>query len=111
MTDKTIDINDKYKYKPLTEIKTIYVNPENRITSEVMTKFEYCQVIGIRAKQLEDYDNPFTDVGDISDPIEMAKKEIMDKKCPLSIIRVRTTNGTTTIAEKWQVNEMAIPYD
>jgi len=103
MTDKVPELNDKYKYKPLTETKTIYVNPENRITSEVMTKFEYCQVISIRAKQLEDFDNPFTDVGDISDPIEIAKKEVMDK--------VRTTNGQTTIAEKWQVNEMAIPYD
>jgi len=41
----------------------------------------------------------------------MAKKELIDKKCPLSIIRVRTTNGQTTIAEKWHVNEMAIPYD
>ena len=106
MTDKTIDINDKYKYKPLTEIKTIYVNPENRITSEVMTKFEYCQVIGIRAKQLEDYDNPFTDVGDISDPIEMAKKELLDNKCPLYVKRFIGLNKY----ELWSPNVMSKPH-
>jgi DNA-directed RNA polymerase I, II, and III subunit RPABC2 len=104
-------LKEKYEYKPMQQVRTVYVRPKDRITSEVMTKFEYAESVSIRAKQLEDGDQPFTDVGDLSDPIEMAKKEIADKKCPLSVVRNRTTEGDTTIAELWQVNEMAIPYD
>lgn len=104
-------LKEKYEYKPLQRVKTVYVRPKDRITSEVMTKFEYAEVISIRAKHIEDGDQPFTDVGDLQDPIDMAKKEIADKKCPLSIVRNRTFEGDTTIAELWQVNEMAIPYD
>jgi DNA-directed RNA polymerases I, II, and III subunit RPABC2 len=104
-------LKEKYEYKPLIQTKTIYVNPEDRIMSEVMTKFELTRIIGIRAAQLENHNKPFTDVGDISDPIEMAKKEIRDKKCPLSIIRVRSYENDKIIAELWEVNEMAIPTD
>ena len=104
-------LKEKYEYKPLQRVKTVYVRPKDRITSEVMTKFEYAEVTSIRAKQLEDGDEPFTDVKDLHNPVDMAKKEIADKKCPLSVVRNRTFEGDTTIAELWQVNEMAIPYD
>lgn len=107
----SLALKEKYEYNPIQRAKIIYVRPKDRITSEVMTKFEYAEVVSIRAKQLEDDDQPFTDVGDLQDPIEMAKKEIADKKCPLSVVRNRTVEGDTTIAELWQINEMAIPYD
>lgn len=104
-------LKEKYEYKPLQRVKTVYVRPKDRITSEVMTKFEYAEAISIRAKQLEDGDEPYTNVGDLQDPVDMAKKEIADKKCTLSVVRNRTFEGDTTIAELWQINEMAIPYD
>lgn len=100
-------IKERYEYKPLLRTEIVYVLPEDRITSEVMTKFEYCEVISIRAKQIENGASSFTDIGDLTDPIEIAKKEIADKKCPLDIIRMKTDK----IAERWHVNEMAIPYD
>jgi len=98
---------EKYQYNPQIRTEIIYRRPEDRRTSEVMTKFELCEVISIRAKQLEKSNKVFTDVGDITDPLEMAKKEIIDKKCPLSIVRMLTDK----IAEKWHVNELAIPSD
>ena len=104
-------LKEKYEYKPLQRVKTIKVNPEDRITSEVLTKFEYAEAISHRAKQIEDGDTPYTDIGDLSDPIDMAKKEIADKKCPLSFKRDRTSELDMTIAEIWQVNEMAVPFD
>jgi len=100
-------IKERYEYKPLLRTEIVYVLPEDRITSEVMTKFEYCEVISIRAKQIENGASSFTNIGDLTDPIEIAKKEIADKKCPLDIIRMKTDK----IAERWHVNEMAIPYD
>lgn len=102
---------DRTEYKPIIEQKIIYVQPNQRICSEVMTKFEYAMVLSTRAKQLEDTDTAYTDVRDITDPIKKAQKEIADKMCPLSIIRVRTTDNHNIIAEKWHVNEMAIPSE
>lgn len=105
-------VKEKYEYKPAIQSHTVYVHPDDRITSEIMTKFEYCEIVSIRSKQIEDGAQPFIDIDELSDPIQIAKKEIAYKKCPLSIIRHRTiTDGNITIAELWQVNEMAIPSD
>jgi DNA-directed RNA polymerase subunit K/omega len=100
-------LKERYEYKPMIRSEIIYLHPSNYITSEVMTKFEYCEIISIRSKQIENGSMPFTDVGNITNPIEIAKKEIEDKKCPLDIIRMLTDK----VAEKWSVNDMAIPYD
>ena len=100
-------LKERYEYKPMIRSEIIYLHPSNYITSEVMSKFEYCEIISIRSKQIENGSMPFTDVGNITNPIEIAKKEIEDKKCPLDIIRMITDK----VAEKWSVNDMAIPYD
>ncbi len=100
-------LRERYEYKPLLRTEIVYRKPEDRITSEVMSKFEYCEVISIRARQIEIGGSPFTTIGELTDPIAIAKKEIADKKCPLSIVRMITDK----IAEKWHVNELGIPYD
>jgi len=100
-------LRERYEYRPVLHTEIVFRNPKDRITSEVMTRFELCEVMSIRAKQLETGRKIFTDVGHITDPLEIAKKEILDKKCPLSIVRMLTDK----VAEKWHVNEMAIPYD
>jgi DNA-directed RNA polymerase subunit K/omega len=122
-TDDDLDLNDdhqspdmsvisdftkeRYEYTPILRNEIVYRLPEDRITSEVMTKFELCEVISIRARQLELGQKIFTDASNLTDPLDIAKKEISDKKCPLCIVRMITDK----VAEKWQVNEMAIPPD
>lgn len=100
---------NKYVYVPLIETKTLYVHPDARITSEVMTDFEYNHIVGLRAQQLANELKSFTEINDLSDPIEIAKLEIANKRCPLSIRRVRTILDGRDIAELWDVNEMSIP--
>jgi len=102
------NIGDTYEYKPLIRDEIIFIHPSNRITSEVMTKFEYTEVLSIRSKQIEKGGTCFTDSEGISDPLELARKEIIDKKCPLDIIRPLVGQK---IYEKWHVNEMVIPPD
>ena len=109
-------LKERYEYKPIVNSEVIYVRPENRITTEVMTEFEFAEVVSIRAKQIENGSIPFTDVGDLTDPIAIAKKEIYDKRCPLDIVRDIVSEHIVEgklrkISEKWHVNEMAIPYD
>ncbi len=105
--EPTNNVKERYEYRPVIHTEIVFKNPKDRITSEVLSRFELCEVISIRAKQLETGRKIFTEVGNITDPLEIAKKEILDKKCPLSIVRMLTDK----VAEKWHVNEMAIPYD
>lgn len=100
-------LRERFEYRPVLETVVTYVLPEDRITSEVMTKFEYCEIVSIRAKQIENGGQPFTSVGELTDPIDIAKKEIADKKCPLDVVR----GITDKLFERWHVNELAIPYD
>ena len=84
-----------------------FVLPENRMTSEFITKYEFARVVAIRAKQIERDNIVFTNIAqNITDPIAMAVQEIRDKKCPLSIVRKIGLN----LAEKWEVNEMAVRF-
>lgn len=97
---------DPEKYENEIQKEIIIVPSQYRRTSEVMSKFEYTDVISNRAKQIENGSIVFTDVGSESDPIKMAEIEIRMKKCPLSIERMISNN----IAEVWAVNEMIVIY-
>lgn len=101
------EIRNSLEYRAPVEAQIVYLSPEKRRTSEIMTKFEYTKVVADRAEQIKNGSVCFTDVEGLSDPIEMAKKEVHDKKCPLDIRRMITDK----IAERWHVNEMAIPPD
>ncbi len=100
-------VKERYEYKPVVRNQIVYVHPSKRVTSEILTKFELTEVISHRAKQIENGGLSFTDVGELTDPIEIAKKEIQDKKCPLCIVRMLTD----VVAEKWAVNELGIYTD
>jgi hypothetical protein len=107
--DYTITRKKNYFVMTKAEInntKNIIVKPEHRITSDHMTIFEYSSVVGIRATHISNGSIIYTDVGNLSDPREIAKKEIDLLKCPLSIVRKL---GTSNKIEVWQVNEMIKP--
>lgn len=98
---------DDYEKHVHIEMKIVPKN--NRMTSEIMTKYEYTEITSVRAAQLEK--NPdviFLDLKDmenITDPIRLAELEIEKKRCPL-IIRRKIAED---IYEDWEVNEMSIP--
>ena len=100
-------LKERYEYHPVLRTEIVFVAPENRITSEILTKFEFTEIISHRAKQMENGGVCYTDVGELTDPLEMAKKELMDKKCPLDLIR----GITDKIFERWHVNEMGYNAD
>lgn len=108
-------------YPPPTFNPTMYrtvvvVAPENRVTSNVMSLFEFAQIIAVRAKEITDGGICFTDVDGISKPEEMAKKELRDKRCPLTVVRhlycsdntAHITGDPRQIVEHWPANEMTI---
>lgn len=96
----------EYKYELHKEI--VIVDPDQRITSEIMTAYEYTEIVSNRAKQIENGGPMFCDDPDgkcDGDPIKFAELEIDQKKCPLNILRMYNLN----YGEIWQVNHMSLP--
>ena len=104
--------NIKYKiYNPdtftnITHREINIVPRSERRTSDIITQYEYTEVTSIRGKQIEDGSKIFIDIKNLSDPVKIAEREIVEKKCPLSIRRMLCDE----YAEVWEVNEMIIPY-
>jgi DNA-directed RNA polymerase subunit K/omega len=98
-------LNNSFTSKIITnkQIKhEIVVPKDERITIDFLTKYEFTEIISIRAKDIENDSIIFTNVDEEVDPIKMAKKEFWDKKCPLSIKRYLNKN----VVEIWDVNEL-----
>jgi DNA-directed RNA polymerase subunit K/omega len=99
-------IFDPNTYENELHKEIIIAHPQNRKTSEIITKFEFTDVVSNRAKQIENGSKIFVDIKDESDPIVMAEMEIKMKQCPLAVRRMLSNN----FAEIWEVNEMIVPY-
>ena len=78
---------------------------DDRITSNILTIYEIIELIGVRATQISQGSPIFTDVKNITNPSDMAKKEIFDNKCPLYIKR----NIGLDKYELWDPNTMIKP--
>ena len=83
------------------------VPPNERRTSNIMSLYEYTEVVSVRASHLnEDPSTPvFTDTKGCYDVISIAKKEIAERRCPFIIQR----KVSETKVEHWAVNEMELP--
>lgn len=100
-------IKERYEYKPVVSQEIIILHPDQRRTSDVMTMFEYTNIISQRATQINNGGECYTDTANLTDPIEMARKELHDKRCPLMVQR----GVTDKIFELWTANELAIPIE
>lgn len=98
-----IDLADKH------HLITYIIPDEQRMTSQIMTLEEFTEAVGIRATQIERGAPVFTDVSGYSDPIEMAKKEIFDGRCPLKLVREMKQLENARWVEVWKINDMTIP--
>jgi DNA-directed RNA polymerase subunit K/omega len=122
-TTDTTDATEYTAQPGRTYIKeVIVVKPENRITSDKLSKYEITEMISIRAMQIAQYNNCLVDIGGLTDPIDMAKREIMMRMCPLILRRDMGTRVDAsdpknpkeiTYQEWWSPNEMQFPvaYD
>jgi DNA-directed RNA polymerase subunit K/omega len=84
-------------------ITVIVVKPEKRKTSHIMSLFEMTEYISIRATQISQYNNCMVDTTGLTDPIDMAKRELMMRKCPLVLRRHvgYRKNKLTGVAESY----------
>ena len=80
------------------------VKPENRITSDYMTLYEHSKLIGTRAQHIANGAPIYVDITGLSDPLDIARKELQERKCPLSVVR-RISKDKIEI---WSANELHI---
>lgn len=86
-----------------TETQNIGIKP--RVTLNRMTIYEKAHIIGVRAAQLSDDAPPFVDIENLTDCIQIATKELAEKKLPF-IVRRKLPDGSY---EDWPIDQLLIP--
>ena len=75
-----------------------------RRTIPFLTKYEKARIIGKRAMQISKGSPPLVEIGNLESPIDIARKELMERKIPF-IIRRPLPDGSY---EDWRVDELRI---
>lgn len=77
---------------------------EKRITSPYMTKYERARILGTRAVQISMCAPIMIEIENEFDPLEIAKKELNEKKIPF-VIKRRLPDGSV---ELWPIQDLII---
>ncbi|PVU95036.1 hypothetical protein BB560_005877 [Smittium megazygosporum] len=85
----------------LNSIRTLVPNKE-KVTTPYMTKYERARILGTRALQISLSAPVMVDLDNETDALEIAAKELREKKIPL-IIRRYLPNGTF---EDWRIKDL-----
>jgi len=80
------------------------ISGKERKTIPFLTKYEKARIVGKRAEQISKGAPPLVEVGNLENPIDIAMKELRERKIPY-IIRRPLPNGTF---EDWRVEELRI---
>jgi len=75
-----------------------------RTTYNKLTKYEETRLITSRAEQLARGAAPLVDIGDLVDVIEIAKKELKERKIPFTIRR--PLHDKLKQFEEWEVKDL-----
>ena len=76
----------------------------DRITTRYLTKYERARILGTRALQLSMNAPPMVEIGDETDPLKIAMKELREKKIPI-IIRRHLPDKSY---EDWSIDELQV---
>ena len=86
------------------------VPPDERITDNRLQKSEAAYIIAMRSEQIAKFAKSFTATSGLHDPVAIAFKELLDRRCPLTLRRaVGTGPAGESLVEEWNVREMALP--
>ena len=103
--------NNSNQIKELVEefddLKATYqsmINRRERKTIPILSKYERTRVVGERAIQISMGAPPLVEVGNLENPVDIAEKELREKKIPYIIKRV-LPNG---LIELLSVDELRI---
>ena len=78
------------------------IDKQKRISLPFLTKYEKARIIGLRVQQLLNGAQPLVDTRGLKSYLEIAEKELKDKRIPFIIKRNLPNNK----AEYWKINEL-----
>ncbi len=97
-----IEEEEDYESKVIDHIETKQGIFKEKTTIPYLTKYEKTILIGSRAQQLNKGAIPTVDVGNLKKTVDIAEKELKERKIPL-IVRRYLPNGEF---EDWRINEL-----
>lgn len=93
------------KNKSSNIINNIIVPQDERSTSDMMSIFEFSNIIATRATEISKNGIVFTSFKS-HDPIVLAKEELKEGRCPYIVRRVVGRFKNQEIIEEWSANEL-----
>jgi DNA-directed RNA polymerase I, II, and III subunit RPABC2 len=75
---------------------------DKRISNPFLTKYEYTRLVGVRAQQLSRGAIPLVDCKDLTRTLDIAEKELKERKIPLMIKRLLPGKKY----ELWKIEEL-----
>ena len=78
--------------------------PQERITTQYLTKYERARVLGTRALQISMNAPVMVDLEGETDPLKIAQKELRERKIPI-VIRRYLPDGSH---EDWAIDELIV---
>lgn len=99
-------INSGFTEKPVKVVKELAIPKELRSTTPYMTKYERARILGTRALQISLNAPVLVDIEGETDPLQIAKKELAQKKIPL-VVRRHLPDGSY---EDWGCDELIIDH-
>ncbi len=109
LDDEVDEVGEEVAHTDFTE-KILVVAPDERRTDNFLSDFEMTEITSIRATQIAINNNCQVDITGMTNPIEMAWKELMARRCPLKVRRTigEYFDGDThvVVVEDWDVNLM-----
>jgi DNA-directed RNA polymerase I, II, and III subunit RPABC2 len=105
-TDEEYESFDEKEYDEpeVVDVSKTLSETIKKTTNPYLTKYERTQLISLRAQQLNMGAIPMVNVGKMKRTVEIAEKELMERKIPL-MVRRPLPNGKY---EDWKIDELII---
>ena len=89
----------------------LVISLTKKVTSDMVSKYEMTQIIGLRAADIEHTGRTFIDPKEFgfTDSLSIAEKEIRMRLVPYTIRRTMSIVGATTYVEDWDIRQMLLP--
>ncbi|KAK9469745.1 DNA-directed RNA polymerases I [Lipomyces arxii] len=101
---KIVPINQANQANRKKTLKELAIPKENRTTTPYMTKYERARILGTRALQISMNAPVLVDLEGETDPLQIAMKELAQRKIPL-IVRRYLPDGSY---EDWASDELIV---
>ena len=105
------EVDEFVEHQVNNDLTVVIIPPNERVTSDLLNKFEVAAVVGARATQIADGDECFVETNENDTAINIAKRELDENRCPMCIEREIHRNKNMVYVERIPVRELIYVHD